>query len=608
MLRWLPPLFVLLALAPVSIAEAGGLCFRGVRLFDGEKTIEQVNVLVNDGVITAVGADLAAPADAIVIDGAGKTLLPGLIDCHTHTFAEVMLQQALIFGVTTTLDMFSDARFAAAMRKAQAEGRASTRADLFSAGTLITAPRGHGTQFGVPIPTLSKPEDADAFIQARLEEGSDYIKIAYEDGGAFGITFPSLDRESLKAAVNATRARGKLVVVHVTTRDFAAHVIEAGAHGLVHTFVDEPPDERMVRQAVEKKLFVIPTLTINESVSGVASGASLVDDAALTADIGLDVASGLKSSFPANARSRAKYAAARESVRLFHAAGVPILAGTDAPNPGTSHGVSMHRELELLVDAGLTPTAALQAATATPAEKFSLKDRGRVAVGLRADLLLVNGDPTRDIKATRSIAGVWKLGRAVDRGAHRDAVAEAKAARAESLEAPPPDGSESGRVSHFDEDELDVAFGAGWAASTDAIMGGKSTVEFKLAPGGANASKGCLQINGVVAEASDGRSWSGVSFSPGGAPFAPANLSAKKSISFWAKGDPGPYSVLLFTQARGFMPSFKGIVVEKEWKLHRIPIASFDGADGADITSLFIGAGAKPGPFQICIDEVRFDN
>lgn len=101
---------------------------------------------------------------------------------------------------------------------------------------------------------------------------------------------------------------------------------------------------------------------------------------------------------------------ARAAVRVLAAAGVPLLAGTDAGNPGTAHGASIHRELELLVSAGLTPIEALRAATSTPARVFRLLDRGRLAPGLRADLVLVDGDPSRDITATRAIVQVWRNG------------------------------------------------------------------------------------------------------------------------------------------------------------------------------------------------------
>src|SRR4029077_17342079 len=104
------------------------------------------------------------------------------------------------------------------------------------------------------------------------------------------------------------------------------------------------------------------------------------------------------------------------AAKQLHDAGVPILAGTDAPAPGSWNGVSLHGELELLVRAGLSPLDALAAATSMPASVFHLSDRGRIAPGLRADLLLVRGDHTEDIKASRDIVTVWKVGVEHDRG------------------------------------------------------------------------------------------------------------------------------------------------------------------------------------------------
>jgi hypothetical protein len=108
----------------------------------------------------------------------------------------------------------------------------------------------------------------------------------------------------------------------------------------------------------------------------------------------------------------------RENVAALHAAGVPILAGTDAPNPGLVHGASLHRELEHLVEAGLSPQDALAAATSVPARVLGLTDRGVIDVGARADLILVSGDPTSDIAASASIVDVWLGGRRVDEDAY----------------------------------------------------------------------------------------------------------------------------------------------------------------------------------------------
>src|SRR5690606_36937634 len=124
---------------------------------------------------------IEAPADAEIIDGNGMTLLPGFIDAHVHTFTPFMLQQALVFGVTTVLDMFSDEAFATEMRQEQADGLASYRADFLSSGTLATAPGGHGTQFGITIDTLTSPDEAAAWVQDRVDAGADYIKLVIED-------------------------------------------------------------------------------------------------------------------------------------------------------------------------------------------------------------------------------------------------------------------------------------------------------------------------------------------------------------------------------------------------------------------------------------------
>jgi imidazolonepropionase-like amidohydrolase len=94
-----------------------------------------------------------------------------------------------------------------------------------------------------------------------------------------------------------------------------------------------------------------------------------------------------------------------------------VLAGTDAPAPGLAYGASLHKELEHLVDAGLTPTAALAAATSAIARAFRLNDRGRIRTGMRADLLLVDGDPSKQIRDTRNVVAIWKRGVRVQRAA-----------------------------------------------------------------------------------------------------------------------------------------------------------------------------------------------
>src|SRR5690606_16248977 len=162
-------------------------------------------------------------------------------------------------------------------------------------------------------------------------------------------------------------------------------------------------------------MFVIPTLSVIESVAGVTGSADIASSSPLAPFLTPDEKAALHASFPQRAGTKVRLEHAVLTTRQLHAAGVPILAGSDAPNPSTIHGATLHRELELLTRAGLSPVAALAAATSVPADAFGLGDRGRIAVGRWADLVLVDGDPTADVTMTRRIAEIWKGGVRLDR-------------------------------------------------------------------------------------------------------------------------------------------------------------------------------------------------
>jgi len=440
-------------------------------------------------------------------------------------------------------------------------------------------------------------------VDARIAEGSDYIKIVYDDGKAYGISFPTLSPETLKAVIAAAHARKKLAVVHIGSLQGAREAVEAGADGLAHLFIDHPPEADFGRWVAAHHAFVVPTLTVLESVSARHGGAALAQDPAIAPYLSPGGQAELNQTFPTRAGAATNYAAAEEAVRQLQAAHVPLLAGTDAPNPGTTHGASLHRELELLVQAGLTPAEALAAATSVPAKQFGLEDRGTLAPGQRADLLLVDGDPTADIKATRKIAGVWKLGVAVDRDAYR---AELEKQRAEANRpASVSPGAKLGLVSDFEDGKVSARFGAGWQVSTDSLRGGKSKASFKVVENGAQKSKGALLIEGEV-DAGLPYAWAGAIFFPGEALMSPADLSSKKQVSFWAKADGRTYSVMLFAPSKFFAPIIQTFVPDAEWKQFTFKLAQFDGYDGHDLAGLFIGAGLPAGKFALQIDDVLF--
>lgn len=570
--------------------KVNAFVIRNVRVFDGEKTIPSTDVVVRDGKVASVGEK--APEGIEVIDGAGRTLLPGLIDAHTHAFGDA-LERALVFGVTTELDMFTDHTLAAAMRKEQAApSGAPRRADLFSAGTLITAPGGHGTEYGLQIPTLSSPADAPAFVKARVAEGSDYIKIVY-DTGASQRRLPSISLETMRAAIAAAKGANKLAVVHISSRAAADDAIAAGASGLIHLFADEPPPADFAARVLAAGAFVTPTLSVIESVTGVASGSTLVEDVRLKPYVNPAERVSLNASFPARPNSSNRLEHAFAATRQLHEAGVPILAGTDAPNPGTAHGISIHRELELLVKAGLPPERALAAATSVPARLFRRDDRGRIAPGSRADLVLVAGDPTQNITATRDIVHIWKGGVR----AERPLAGEAPAA--------PTASTTTGHISSFDEGQPGAAFGSSWQISTDSMMGGKSTATMRVVEGGANKTKGALEVSGTIAAGAP-YPWAGAMFFPSATPMSPINLSRFKEIVFWARGDGKEHQLMVFATRLGNIPATHAFTPGPEWREYVVPFAAFSGVDGSDLRGVLFSAGAKPGPFHFAIDEVRF--
>jgi imidazolonepropionase-like amidohydrolase len=394
---------------------AAGFVVKDVRVFDGERVLPQATVVVRDGRVVAVGAAVEVPADLEVIDGRGQTLLPGLIDAHVHAYGD-SLPDALNFGVTTVLDMHGDPATLRELKPTRDSLAPRQHADLFGAGWMGTVPKGHGTQFGFPVPTLSTPAEAGAFLDARFAEGSDWLKLAYEprDKNGLGPPFPSLDLPTATALIAGAHERGRIAVAHVSRLWCARDMVGAGVDGLVHVPSDQPADAAFIAQARERGVFVIPAL----AVIG-AFGGGLEDRAEEDPRLAPYLAPAQREMLAYKVdvpKMVFRLDAAMHTIRELKAAGVDILAGSDAPNPGTAQGASLHVEMALLVQAGLTPVEALAAATSVPARRFKLPgERGRIAPGSRADLLLVRGDPTTDIKATRDIQRLWKNGAAVER-------------------------------------------------------------------------------------------------------------------------------------------------------------------------------------------------
>jgi len=404
--------------ALIEAAKEQLTAITNARIFDGENLIAETTVVIRHGYIQAVGNEI--PQGAVIIDAGGGTLMPGFIDAHVHTNMNG-LRDALRFGVTTELAM--NGTWSERSRRNVA-ARYDV-ADIRAPGMGVVAPGGHPTQylanssnlllrFFFSFPFVSTPDEAVAHVARQVAEGADYIKIFIEDGTVVGSpNLPTLTDETVRAAVNEAHQHNKMALVHATTAATTAQAIAAGADGLVHLFIDVPHTPELIEAIADSGAFVVPTLALSTSAIGNNAAALASDERVRSrlSDDWLNFLSGSINSFP-----QGNLDDVFATVMALHEAGVDILAGSDVPAEtipdlgGLAHGVSLHHELQLLVSAGFTPVEALRSATSVTARRFNLTDRGRIAPGARADLLLVYGDPLTDISDTLSIRAVWRAG------------------------------------------------------------------------------------------------------------------------------------------------------------------------------------------------------
>jgi imidazolonepropionase-like amidohydrolase len=357
------------------------IAITNVRVFDGNTLTELKTVVIENGLISS------KTTGDIIIDGNGGTLIPGLIDSHIHLAEANDLKLAADAGITTMLDMATHpTSLVDSLRNRP--GLTDIRSCYFPA----SAPGGiQTTKMKFPSSSIvTGPNDAERFVDEQISYGADYIKVVLEDPNI--MKSAALTLETVAALVNAAHKKGKQVFAHTTTIAAFQIGVDAGVDILTHTPLGQPLTEELVKTIVKKGIIVVPTMIMMKGLTRKFTN------------------------MPTH--PHVDFANVQASVQALHKGGAIIIAGTDAnTDPGSFcnviHGVSLHEELELLVDAGLTPVEALQSATSIPAKYFCFTDRGVIESGRRADFVLVNGDPTKDIKAIRNVQGVWIRGERV---------------------------------------------------------------------------------------------------------------------------------------------------------------------------------------------------
>jgi imidazolonepropionase-like amidohydrolase len=407
---------------------------RAARLFDGLH-----DVVVRDGRIAAVGAPGAPAAGLAEIDGHGGTLLPGLVDVHTHTGStpappwkvgmlpdvDRNLAAFLYAGVTTVLDLGNLTPAVFGEREHVASG-ATLGPHLLAAGPVFTAPGGHPAEvlrewlawylrwYVVPRATreVASPEAATRAVEDLIPEHPDIIKMAIDAGGAG--TVPRLAPEVIAAIAAAGHRAGVRSIAHVGSSDEAFDAARSGVDALAHSPWREELSDAAVAAIAAAHVPVVATLAVWDVSEGPRAAADLLPIEREVAEPAVLAALLEPPPEPSAATAaflravRAGHAARRRNVAKLRAAGVTILAGSDSCNMGNFPGAALHLELTKLVEAGLTPGEALRAATWENARFLAGEhaEFGEIAVGKRADLVLVAGDPTADIKELGNITQV----------------------------------------------------------------------------------------------------------------------------------------------------------------------------------------------------------
>jgi imidazolonepropionase-like amidohydrolase/ABC-type multidrug transport system permease subunit len=438
-----------------EMSQGRTLLIRDARLFLGDgNVIEQGAVLIKDGKIAEIYTGAAPDPKTLkaeTLDAAGKTLLPGLIDVHVHLGASGgfgdyempakafprELAAYLYSGVTAVKSAGDGLDDILKARDAVASGE-TLGAELFAVGPLFTAPGGHGTEYARNLPEAARanfnaqflrlpktPEEAKQMVDELAKRHVDGIKTILESGVP-SYPFVRMDPALVKAVADEAHAVNLPVVCHTGNARDVEDAVNAGVNGIEHGAMNQVIPEALFARMKQAGITFDPTLDVVEAFQMLAGGKFDMLDRSLVQQVGpkklLESTRAFLQS-PDGEKMRAGFGKYPVSLPICNQnllaamrAGVTLVTGTDSGNPGILHGPGLHRELQLWVEAGVPAGVALEAATYHSAQLLGASDHmGLIKKGYLANLLLVDGNPLKDISVTERISMVMLKGERVNR-------------------------------------------------------------------------------------------------------------------------------------------------------------------------------------------------
>ena len=431
---------VLATLNDVLAQSSGPVMLKNVNVIDGSgrPAQENMNVSLKEGKIVSISKQ-GGDANVRVIDMSGKTIMPLLTNVHGHlgmskgttigpeNFTRQQIAKELIryqsYGVGTIVSMGMDKELIFSIRDESRSGRLPG-AVVYTAGYGFRSPLAPGRQeTGMEkIYRPATPDEAIHNIKELAPMKPDMIKIWVDDQGG---TVEKTKHDIYLAIISEAHKYGIRVAAHLYYLEDAHRLLDAGVDIFAHSIRDKEVDDELIAKMKSKGTIYIPTLTRDGYEFFYGTTRPWINDPFFKASLepgvyeminSQDYKNGIVNG-PQYQKSQAGYDMALKNLKKLHDAGVLVVMGTDSgAQPVRAQGFSEHLELQLMVDAGLTPLQAITVSTRNSSNALRLKDQGVLLPGMRADFIVLNSNPENDIKATQTILAVWKNGVEINRG------------------------------------------------------------------------------------------------------------------------------------------------------------------------------------------------